>query len=141
MCFARPVAEVFGFFVQTANVILLTPPELHLRVVEGPERLSLGARVTLKARRWGIPQQAVSEVTRFEPDTIFVESQLTGPFRRWVHTHSFEQAGAGTRVRDVIDFEPPGGLLGLVVTAGLLAKDLEWVFAHREKKLRELLGN
>jgi len=31
-------------------------------------------------------------------------------------------------------------VLGLVVTAGIIEKDLKWVFAYRQEKLRELLG-
>jgi hypothetical protein len=36
---------------------------LHLKVEEGPEVLQLGSRVTVRGRRWGIPQRVVSEVT------------------------------------------------------------------------------
>ena len=36
--------------------------------------------------------------------------------------------------------EPPGGLLGLVLSASMIERDLKWVFEHRAKKLAELLG-
>jgi ligand-binding SRPBCC domain-containing protein len=141
MSFARPLSEVFAFFIQPANLIVLTPPQLHMRLVDGPERIVQGARLTFKGRRWGISHRAVSEITRLETDKLFVDSQIEGPFRKWVHTHAFESAPPGTRVRDTIDFEPPGGILGLVITARFVEKDLSWVFAYRAKKLRELLGD
>jgi ligand-binding SRPBCC domain-containing protein len=141
MCIERPVAEVFAFFLQPVNIVLLTPPELHLRIVDGPERLALGARLTLRGRRWGFSHQVESEITRFEPETEFVDTQVKGPFQMWIHTHSFSAIPGGTRVRDAIDFEPPGGLLGLVVTARFVEKDLEGIFAYRAQKLREIFGN
>jgi ligand-binding SRPBCC domain-containing protein len=140
MCFQRPVSEIFSFFIQPANLVLVSPPELKLRVVDGPDRLSLGARLTLTGRRWGVSQRVVSEVTTFDPNRRFVDSQVLGPFQKWVHTHTFEEIPGGARVHDAIEYEPPGGLLGLVVTAGTLARNLEWIFAYRVQKLRELLG-
>ena len=41
-----PPDKVFDFLVRPANLLQVSPPELHLRLVEGPERLSLGARYT-----------------------------------------------------------------------------------------------
>ena len=81
-----------------------------------------------------------TEVTAFEPNVMFRDEQRQGPFGKWIHTHRFEEVPGGTLVRDEIDFEPPGGLLGLVVTVKQIEKELEWVFAYREKKLQELLG-
>jgi ligand-binding SRPBCC domain-containing protein len=46
----------------------------------------------------------------------------------------------GTRVIDRIDYEPPGGLLGLVATASLVKRDLEKIFAYRCQKLEEMMG-
>jgi len=140
MCFARPVAEVFAFFIRPANLLRVSPPELHMRLVEGPEQLQLGSRLTIAGRRWGLPQRMVSEVTVFEPNVRFVDEQREGPFRHWVHRHHFEAVADGTRVTDRIDYEPPGGALGLLITARFVERDLRWLFDYREQKLHELLG-
>jgi ligand-binding SRPBCC domain-containing protein len=136
---SRPAAEVFDFFADPANMVRVSPPELHMSLEEGPKRLALGSRIAIKVRRWGIPQRVVSEVTVFEPGVRFVDEQRQGPFGKWVHEHRFEAAPEGCVLHDVIDFEPPGGLMGLLVTANWVQKDLEWVFSCRDKKLRELL--
>jgi ligand-binding SRPBCC domain-containing protein len=138
--FARTVPEVFEFFRQPAHLVRVSPPELNMRLAEGPERLQLGSRITLLGRRWGVPQRVVSEVTAYELDVYFVDEQREGPFRKWIHTHRFEAIPGGTRVHDRIEFEPPGGLLGMVVTAAAVERDLQWVFAFRSEKLKELLG-
>jgi ligand-binding SRPBCC domain-containing protein len=136
----RPVAEVFAFFRDPANLATVSPPELHLRLVEGPAELALGARLVLRGRRWGVPQRVVSEVTAFEPPVTFTDAQIEGPFRKWVHTHTFEEVPGGTRLTDRIEYEASGGLLGLVVTTATIARDLQWVFEYRTKKLAALLG-
>jgi ligand-binding SRPBCC domain-containing protein len=137
---ACPAAVVFDFLCRPANWVRLAPAELRLRLAEGPELLGLGARVTLQGRRWGVPHRTVSEVTGFEPNALLVVEQKQGPFGRWVHTHRLEDSPAGTRLRDEIDYEPPGGLLGRLVTAASLAKELEEVMAYRTGQLRSLLG-
>src|SRR5207247_5446442 len=120
--------------------IELTPPEFNIRLVEGPERLSLGARVVLHARRWGFTQRLVSEVTAFQPDQLIVDEQREGPFPKWVHTHLFESVPGGTRLTDRIDFEALSGMLGFLLTAESIASELQEMFAYREGRLQELLG-
>src|SRR5262245_14986371 len=125
--FPLPPTEVFEFFRRPANLIRVSPPELHMKLVEGPERVELGSRLVLAGRRWGVPQRVVSEVTAFEMDAVFVDEQREGPFRKWVHTHRFEAIPGGCRVTDRVEYEPPGGMLGLVVNAGFVERDLRWV--------------
>jgi ligand-binding SRPBCC domain-containing protein len=138
--FAAPVGPVFGFFLRPANLLLLAPPELHLELLEGPEELHLGARLTLRGRRWGISHRSVTEVTALERDALLVEEQRQGPFRKWVHTHHYEALPGGeTRVRETIEYEPPGGILGLRVTAQRIEADLAWVFGYRRVRARELV--
>src|SRR5690242_11929136 len=115
--FSRPVAELFDFFCQPANLTRVSPPELHLSLVEAPERLALGSRITVKGRRWGIPHKITSKVIEFEPNVRFVDEQVEGPFRKFIHTHIFEALpDGGTRTTDRIEYEKPGGALGLIVT-------------------------
>jgi ligand-binding SRPBCC domain-containing protein len=139
--FARPVAEVFDFFCRPLNLVRISPPELHMQLEQGPERIALGSRVALKGRRWGVPQRVVSVIQAFEESVLFADEQVEGPFRRWRHTHRFESLGeTATRVSDAIEFEPPGGMLGLIVSASFIEKDLQWIFEFRRQTLIELLG-
>src|SRR5262245_60493708 len=134
----QELAVVFDWFIQPAWMIRTAPPELSLRLIEAPERLSLGARVVVAGRRWGVPHQATMEVTAFEAPTLLVEEQRQGPFRRWVATHRFEPIKEGTLVKVQVEFEPPGGILGLTVSERFIRGELERIFAHRAEKLRAL---
>jgi ligand-binding SRPBCC domain-containing protein len=79
-------------------------------------------------------------VTALEPGVLLTLQQRQGPFRQWIHTLRFEPTTDGSRLNEHIAFEPPGGLLGLVVTQAFIERDLEATFRYRTEKLRELLG-
>jgi ligand-binding SRPBCC domain-containing protein len=138
--FPRPAAEVFEFICQPANLARVSPAELHMTVVEGPARIELGARLVIQARRWGMTQKMVSEITAYQPHVLFADTQCQGPFKKWVHTHLLEPVDGGTRATDRIEYEPPGGLLGLIMTAGMIERELRWLFDYRRKALEEILG-
>src|SRR5262245_5259170 len=133
----RPPAEVFALYIQPAWLIRAMPPELSLRLVEAPEHLSLGAKVVVAGRRWGVAHRVTTEVTAFEPDRLLVEEQCAGTFRSWRMTTLFEPHQLGTRLTSRVEFEPPGGILGLIVTEGFVRSDLQRVFAYRAERLRE----
>jgi ligand-binding SRPBCC domain-containing protein len=140
VCVARPPSEVFAFFLRPTNLLALAPPEIHLELLEGPDLLQAGARLTWKTRRLGISQRIVTEITALEPDRLLVEEQREGPLRKFIRTLRFEEVPEGTRLTETIEFEPPGGLLGFVITAGMIEQDLRAAAAHRDRKLPELLG-
>ncbi len=132
----RELSEVFAWFLQPALLIRTTPPELSLKLEEAPERLFLGAKTIIVGRRWGLSHRSVMEVTALEPEKLLVEEQRQGPFRRWCATQTFEAIEGGTCVTTRIDFEPPGGILGLNVTEAFVRRELERVFSHRAERLR-----
>jgi ligand-binding SRPBCC domain-containing protein len=136
-----PVAIVFDFLTRPANLEQVTPPEFHARYVAGPDRLFLGAVITVRMNRFGLPQTIVSEVTAFEPDVAFTDEQRRGPFQHFVHTHRLESLPAGRcRMTDRLEYEPPSGLLGLALRAVNLDEILQRSFAYRAMRFRELFG-
>ena len=104
--------------------------------------MSLGARLVWKGRRWGISQQIIQEVDERSRSTSSSSSSRSrarshAGFTRITSTRSDD----GTRIVEKIDFDPPGGLLGYVVsTAYAIRKDLEKLLAYREKKLKEIFA-
>jgi len=135
---SRPLLEVFSFFTKPRNLLDLAPPELSLELLTAPDVLILGARLVWKGKRWGISQQITQEVMAFDVGKQIAIEQRQGPFKRWIHSHQFSATEAGTLIYEKIDFEPPGGMLGFVITADSIHKDLNKLFAYRENKLKEL---
>jgi ligand-binding SRPBCC domain-containing protein len=136
---AAPPQAAFDFLANPANLALVTPPDLNLKLVDGPPRLSLGARITARGSKFGIPQMIVSEVTAFEDGVTFTDAQVSGPFGKFVHTHSVEAVPEGTRITDRIEYESPGGLIGLYLTNDRIRRDLEALAEFRAQRFKELL--
>jgi ligand-binding SRPBCC domain-containing protein len=132
-----PSSDVFDFLARPANHVQLAPPELRLELVQGPERLKLGALLHWKARRMGVSQALTNEVTAFEEGVLIAEEQRQGPFKRWTFLHRFKATATGTRIDEELTYEPPGGMLGMLVTAKMIENELESLFAFRADQLRQ----
>ena len=140
-CYAAPPARAFDLFRRPAERLRTAPPELHLELEEGPAELRLGSRLTVRGKRWGVTQRMTTEITAFEDGVLIVERQRQGPLRYWKHTQRFEPTpDGGVRITDVIEYEPPGGMLGRLATAEAIRGELERGFAHRRERLAQLLS-
>jgi ligand-binding SRPBCC domain-containing protein len=137
---ARPVADLFAYLTRPKNLVQLAPPDMNLELVIAPDVLALGERIVWTGRRWGISQKIIQEVTVFESEKRISVEQKQGPFARWIHASQFEIIDAGTRISEYIDYAPPGGILGRLISGDSIRKDIDKLVAHREKKLREIFG-
>ena len=135
-----PVEHVFDFLTQSDNFDKIVPADLQLRMVQSPGRLALGSRFEVQISGFGIPQNVIYEITEFIRPDSFQETQVKGPLGRYVHGHSFASHDNSTvRVTDRIEFEPPGGMLGFLLTADRLKTSLEQGLVHRHAELKRLL--
>ena len=71
-----------------------------------------------------------SEISSWNPPASFVDEQRKGPYRRWVHTHTFDAERGGTRVGDQVEFEVPFEWL----VGGFVMRDVQ-IFAFRQQVL------
>jgi ligand-binding SRPBCC domain-containing protein len=129
---------VFAFFADAANLEALTPDLLRFRILTPPPiELRRGARIDYRLRVRGVPLRWRSEITHWLPPWRFVDRQVRGPYRLWIHEHEFEARGAATVCRDRVTWSAPGGG---IVARRLVAPDLERIFAHRRAELARRFG-
>lgn len=69
--------------------------------------IGLGETVTWRARHFGIWFTMTSEITEIEKPARFVDQQVSGPFKTFVHEHRFEPVGDGCRMTDTITVGSP----------------------------------
>jgi ligand-binding SRPBCC domain-containing protein len=130
--------EVFPFFADALNLQALTPPWLHFEILTpGPIEMKAGTLIEYKLRIRGVPVRWQSEISAWEPPYRFVDEQRRGPYRHWIHEHTFEESEGGTLCRDHVRYAVRGG--GLVHRA-LVKPDLMRIFAYRRERLAELFG-
>lgn len=136
----RPRDEVFAFFSDPANLARITPSWLGFRMVSAPGAMREGLLIDYRIRPLGIPQRWRSAITVWDPPHRFVDEQVVGPYRSWHHLHEFAAAEGGTEIRDSVRYGLPLGLLGRLAHALVVRRQLEAIFAFRERVIAELFG-
>ncbi len=134
-------AEVaFEFLRRPINLMQISPPEMNLQFLEAPEVLDEGDRFTFQVSAHGQKQRFEHEITSLTKPLHFIEQQVTGIMKHWVHKHGVEQTGDCTiTLTDHIEFTPPSGLVGFLLNEQRIRSSLETGFAYRHQQLKNLL--
>jgi len=132
----RPREEVFAFFADAANLERLTPPWLHFRILSPHIVIARGVLIDYRLKIHGVPLRWQSEISRWDPPRTFVDEQRKGPYRRWAHTHTFEEERGGTRVGDSVEFEVPFEW----IAGRFVMRDVQAIFTFREQALSTIFA-
>ena len=134
----RPRTEVFKFFADPVNLETLTPPWLRFHILTPqPIIMEVGARINYRLRLRGLPVRWQSEITAWDPPVRFVDEQRRGPYRVWIHEHTFEEGDGSTSVGDCVRYNVWGGCL---VNSLLIRRGLNAIFDYRQERLQEIFG-
>jgi ligand-binding SRPBCC domain-containing protein len=66
-----------------------------------------------------------------------VDERCSGPYRVWIHEHTFAECEGGTLVDDHVRYAIPGGWLADRLFVGC---SVAQIFAYRQKKLSEFFA-
>ena len=139
-----PLERVFAFFSNAENLEAITPPWVHFHILSArPIVMRPGTMIDYSLKLHGIPFRWKSEITVWEAGGArprFVDEQRKGPYRYWIHEHSFAGAPGNpqaTVATDHVRYAVPGGALvhGLFVRG-----QLERIFDYRADATRRLIG-
>ena len=134
----RSPAEIFPFYADAFRLEELTPPMLRFRVVSpAPIEMRAGVEIDYRLRLHGLPLRWRSRITAWEPPHRFVDEQVRGPYRRWVHEHTFVPGDGGTLIRDLVEYDMLGGWLADRL---LVRRDLRRIFRYRQQRLAEIFA-
>lgn len=130
----RPRNEVFAFFGDAANLDAITPPWVKFKTITpGPIEMRVGTLIDHRLRIHGLPVRWRTKITAWEPPARFVDEQIRGPYRLWVHEHLFEEKEGGTVIRDRVRYAVP---FDFVAHKLLVRGDVERIFAYRTECLK-----
>ncbi len=130
-----PPEALFPFFSDAGNLEQITPPWLHFRVLTPkPIEMKAGALIDYRLKVHGLPMKWRTRINCWDPPHRFEDEQLRGPYRKWVHEHTFEERDGGTVVRDRVEYATPFDWL---VHGILVRPDIERIFDYRTKALRK----
>jgi len=134
---SRPLEEVFAFFAEPQNLEVITPPWMKFHLAKcSTETIGEGTVLEYALRVRGLPMRWVSLIREWDPPHQFVDEQLHGPYRRWLHRHTFRQEGSETVIGDEVDYAVPGGAL---IERLLVRGELERIFGYRQTSLQQAM--
>ncbi len=134
----QPPDELFPFFADAGNLDAITPPWLHFHIVTPrPITMRSGVVIDYRLRVRGLPLRWRTLIKDWQPPHRFVDEQIRGPYRQWVHEHTFELRNGGTLARDVVQYAVPFDWL---LHARFVRPDIERIFAYRQSALRRRMG-
>ena len=134
----RPLETVFPFFADAGNLETITPPWLRFEILTPrPIAMRAGALIEYCLRLHGIPVRWQSEITAWEPPHRFVDEQRRGPYRTWIHEHTFTESKGGCEVRDFVRYAALGGWLADRLFIG---HNVRRIFEYRARRLQEIFA-
>ncbi len=135
-----PPAGVFPFFADASNLERITPPELQFHIITpGPIRMQVGTLIEYRLRLFGVPFAWLTRISHWDPPHCFVDEQLLGPYRQWVHTHHFQPHAEGTLMIDRVVYQLPFFPLGELALP-LVRRQLKRIFSFRRQTIAQLLA-
>ncbi len=134
------VEDVFDFHADLDNLKRISPEDTEIDIIRADTPLSLGSEVHLRVKDRLLNNVWKLVITEFEPPHRFVDKQISGVFKAWIHEHSFEALSeTESRVLDTVRYELPLGFLGRIFGRGTAERRLAEMFSHREKMTKRLL--
>ena len=135
----RPLDEVFAFFSDASNLEVITPPWLSFSVVTpAPIEMRPGTLIDYRLRFRGFPLRWRSEITAWDPPHRFAAAPVKGPYRQWIHEHTFAEKDGGTLAGDRVEYAVGGGALA---NALVVRRDVERIFDYRRQTLTAMFGS
>jgi ligand-binding SRPBCC domain-containing protein len=135
--------DCWKFFSTPKNLQVITPAKLNFKMLfeDVEEEMYPGQIIGhIIHPVWNIPIKWLTQITHMEKHRYFIDEQRAGPYKLWIHEHRFESISNGVEITDTVYYMMPFGILGRMVHAIKVKRDLEHIFSFRSKKLEELFG-
>jgi ligand-binding SRPBCC domain-containing protein len=142
--FPVSLERLWEFFMHPANLQQITDDKYKFTVLsrqEDIETMRQGLLINYKLSPFlGIYYNWITEITELEDKDYFIDVQKEGPYKKWIHKHSFKAIEGGVEMRDELSYEMPYGIIGKLAYALFIRKQVGEIFRFRYKKLEGVFG-
>ncbi len=133
-----PLADVSDFHARSTSMAAITPPPVVVQLHRAPARLDDGDEMDFTLWLGPLPLRWLARIENVGPNG-FIDRQLRGPFRSWVHKHTFVPVEETVvEVVDEIELKlrphPWWALVGLIMWLSM-----PLLFGYRGRKTRRLI--
>lgn len=130
--------EVWPYFCDEKNLESLTPEFLKFKVKsKSTKEIEEGTLIDYSLSLNGIPFGWRTRIEEWQPERKFVDTQLSGPYSLWHHTHEFVPLAGGTLLRDRVRYRVPFGWLGAMASGWKVHRDVATIFEFRKDVIRK----
>lgn len=130
--------EVWPYFCDEKNLEALTPEFLKFKVKsKSTPEIGEGTLIDYSLSLNGIPFGWRTRIEEWQPARKFVDTQLSGPYSLWHHTHEFIPMAGGTLLRDRVLYRVPFGWLGAMASGWKVHRDVATIFDFRKDMIRK----
>jgi ligand-binding SRPBCC domain-containing protein len=134
-----PIDEVFDFFSQAVNLEKITPPWLKFKILTSePIKMEIGTIIDYRLSLYGFPINWRTKITHWDPPHRFIDSQLKGPYKQWIHEHSFSEVEGGCLMQDKVEYQIHGWIISSLIDYLFVRKDIERIFSFRKIQIEAL---
>lgn len=134
-----PISRVLDFHRRPTSLSAITPPPAIVRVHKAPQELGEGDEMDFTIWLGPLPIRWVARIEEVSSEG-FTDRQLHGPFKEWVHRHSFVSVDERTtEVHDHIESRLRPHLLWGPVGLGMWLS-MPLMFAYRARQTRKLVS-
>lgn len=134
----KKLDEVFSFFTKPENLSLITPSWLKFEIKKkSTETMEENAEFNYTIKFHNIPLFWKTRIVKYDPPFVFVDEQLRGPYKKWVHTHTFEERGDKTVMHDKIEYDLYGWFLKSIIHKLFVKRSVQNIFEYRKSVIGE----
>ncbi len=137
------IPTIWEFISSPNNLKEITPEHMGFEVTSnsGAGKMYPGMIITYKVSPLlGIKLNWVTEITNVKEFEFFVDEQRIGPYSMWHHQHKIETIDGGVLMTDIVSYQPPFGVLGVLANHLFIQNQLKQIFDFRTNALEKRFG-
>jgi hypothetical protein len=102
--------------------------------------MEAGARIEYRIRWLVFTLRWVTRIAEWTPPAGFRDVQERGPYKIWIHTHTFSALDGAVLMQDRVDYELPFGILGRAAHVLVVRRQLAAIFEYRREATERIFG-
>ncbi|MCX7913652.1 MAG: SRPBCC family protein [Thermodesulfovibrionales bacterium] len=125
----------FEFFKDPCNLYEITPDWLDFKMLNCQKvEVYEGAEFEYSIKVFGFKRMWKSKIIEYKPPDSFIDIQLEGPYKFWLHLHIFYDTPEGTLMKDLVTYSLP---LYSIPFHWLIKRQLKDIFSYRSARIQE----
>jgi ligand-binding SRPBCC domain-containing protein len=137
------ITVTWKFFSNPRNLSLITPAELgfKIRTQNLPAEISNDLLIEYSfVPLMGIRRKWITRIKNVQAPFLFVDEQNSGPYRSWIHTHTFKPYHGQTLMIDEVSYVLPRIFNASAFLESIIRNKVESIFDYRKNKIDELFN-